>query len=76
MSITELREKLHEIIDRADEKYLRAIYVLLGKEINSGYEYDEATLQQLYERREEYLGGKDESYTPEEALEMIYKSKK
>ena len=54
MGAAELREKLHSYINIADERYLQAIYVLIEKDISTGYEYDAATLKELEVRRAEY----------------------
>lgn len=76
MSRSDLRDKLHEYIDKADDRHLEAIYVLLEREINSGYVLDEETIKELDRRRAEYLSGAGESYTAEESIEMIRKSLK
>lgn len=45
MSAADLKEQLHDY-DRADDKHLQAIYLLLEKEINS-YSYSVAELETL-----------------------------
>ncbi len=47
MSVRDVKKQLHDYIDRADDKHLQAIYLLLGKEINS-YSYNIAELEMLY----------------------------
>ncbi len=76
MTKSELREKLHEYINIADDRHLEAIYILLEKEINSGYVLDEKIVQELNRREQEYLDGAGESYAAEESVEMIRKNLK
>jgi hypothetical protein len=76
MSTAELRGKLHEYIDMADEKHIEAMYLLLEKEMNTSYVLDKETIQELERREQEYLSGSGESYTAEESVEMIRKSLK
>lgn len=71
MNTSEIREQLHKYINKADDKHLEAIYILLEHEINAGQEYDDATITMLHERREYYLKGEKKTYTPEESLELI-----
>ena len=78
MDIIALREKLHEYINVADEQHLTAIYVLVGDKasLESGNKYDEATMNMIYERRENHRNGISKSYTVEESMEMIRNYKK
>ncbi len=66
-----LRNKLHEYIDKADERKLSAIYVLIEEELEDGFIYDSGTISMLHERRNNHLNGAGKSYTAEESLEMI-----
>lgn len=65
MSVTGLKEQLHDYIDRSDDKHLQAIYLLLEKETNS-YSYDIAELEMLYGRHERHLKGISKSFNEEE----------
>jgi hypothetical protein len=74
MGIAEVKEKLHDIIEHADEKKLQAIYTLLEDAITEKqYEYDEETVKMLEERKEEYLSGKVKGLSVEEAEELVKK---
>ncbi len=72
MTIEAAKEKLHSLIDHADEKKVLEILALFeGGEEKSGYVYDEATLNMLRERSAEYLSGQSVTYTIEESMEYI-----
>lgn len=76
MSTEELRGKLHEYIDTADDRHVEAMYTLLVREISTGYVYDEDTMQEIDRRREGLVSGKDPGYSVEEAMEIARKPKK
>ena len=74
MSIIEVKEKLHDLIEHADEKKLQAIYTLLEGAIDEKrYEYDEETLHMLEERKAAYMSGTVKGLSVEEADELIKK---
>lgn len=70
MTIAALKERLHEYIEQADDKHLEAIYVLIEKEIPSN-QYDATTLDELHQRRNNYVKGISKSYTVDEAISSI-----
>jgi hypothetical protein len=70
-----IREQLHNYIDRADQRHLQAIFTLLEKEINDGRQYDKETAQMLLERRNNHLNGASKSYTAKESLDFICSQK-
>ena len=50
MTYTVVKEKLHEYIEQADKKKVKAIYALLEEDIEHGYSramYDDETIQVL-----------------------------
>ena len=74
MVLAKVKEKLHEYIEHADEKKIKAIYTLVENEIgNTGYVYDESTLNILRETSEQYLSGKIKGYPVEESMNRIRK---
>ncbi len=75
MDTTTIKTRLHEYIEQADDKHLEAIYVLLEKEIAPSYQYNNDTLEMLYQRREKHLKGITNSYTAEDAIAFV-RSKK
>ncbi len=78
MEVAELREKLHEYINNADEQHLSAIYLLVEDDIpsNSADIFDEATMNMIYQRRENHRKGISKSYTVEESMNFIRQHKK
>jgi len=72
MTITLVKEKLHEYIDNADEKKLQAIFTLIESEIEDRSSlYDDASLSAFRETREEYLSGKTKGYSVQESIDRI-----
>jgi hypothetical protein len=72
MTLSAVKEKLHEYIDHADAKKIQAIYTLIENDIeDAGYIYHEDTLNMLEERQEEYLKGNSEGLTVEESMEHV-----
>jgi hypothetical protein len=77
MTFNAVKEKLHGYIDHADEKKVKAIYTLVEDEIEeTGYVYDDETLDMLEERREEYIKGNVKGFTVEESMEFVKKELK
>lgn len=68
-----IKEKLHLYIETVDEQKLEAIYTLLKDEINRDYSREEIEL--FHQRRQNYLQEPGESYTSNESLNAIRKSK-
>ena len=74
MTLTKVRQQLHEYIDHADEKKIKAIYTLLESDIeDTGHAYDVTTLHMLEERRTEYLRGDVKGMTVTESMEFVKK---
>ncbi len=72
MTMTTVKEKLHEYIEHADERKVKAIYTLVENEIeDTGYNYDDETLDMLEKRREEFLKSDDKGFTVEESMEHV-----
>lgn len=73
MDVLELREKLHEYIETADERHLAAIYTLVGNDAtphnDDSYEIDDETIRMVNERMEKYERGETKTYTAEESIE-------
>jgi hypothetical protein len=73
MSTIEIKEKILDYIENADDKVLEAIYTLLSANVEDGYTLTEEQITQVEERREEYLSGKSKTYAWDEAKKMIGK---
>jgi putative addiction module component (TIGR02574 family) len=78
MTTTAIRKQLHQYIDNAEEKKLKAIYTMLESEIenNAKSMLTEEQKNELDYRLEEYLNGKTKSYSWEETIKKIKKPKK
>lgn len=78
MSTAEIKQKLQQYIDTGDEKLLKLMYAI-AREYNDDekeYELNDAEMQMLEERWENYKSGKSKSYTWEEAKAIITSKKK
>jgi len=73
MTLAAAKQKLHDYIDHADSKKVKAILALLESETEPEYELSEAEWKELDSRWEEYLTGKTKSYTLEESKTRINK---
>jgi len=72
MTVSKAREKLHDLIDHADEvKIFELLSLFEGTQANRAGFYDESTILMLQERSAEYLSGKSKTYSPEESLKRI-----
>ncbi len=65
MKTVELKQKLHEYIDSAEEKKLKAIYTMVEDEIEPPYNYlsDEDFIKELHERISELENGDKKGVT-------------
>lgn len=69
MTKSALKKKLHEYIDRSDEKILKAVYTILESNMvasEPSSEYTSDQLKELNKRRKDHLSGKSKSYSFEE----------
>ncbi len=72
METSELKECLHDYIERADEELLLAMYKLLGMVSDT----DKQRKELIRAERENYLKGKGISHTPEQVRAMALNRKK
>jgi hypothetical protein len=71
-----LREKLHTYINEADEKKLEAIYTILENEIEEeNYSFSLSEITTFHKRRENHLTGKSKSFSIEETINLVRKTK-
>jgi hypothetical protein len=70
MSTPEIKERILDYIDHADDKVLEAIYTLLEANMND-YSLTDEQISIVEERMEQYLAGKSKTYDWEEAKTMI-----
>lgn len=72
-----IRQQLHEYIDQVSDKKLEGLYMFVEDEIQNSKVYlTQEQIDFLNEEREQYLKGEGESYTWEEAKEIIRSRKK
>jgi hypothetical protein len=76
MKSAELRNKLHQYIDSADEHKLQAIYTVLETEIEQEATYNAEIIEMLHERRQNHLDGKSKSLNAEDSINMIRQKRK
>ena len=67
MTLAAAKQKLHNYIDHADSKKVKAILTLLENETEPEFGLSVAEWKELDDRWEEYLTGKTKSYTLEES---------
>ncbi|HXL56598.1 MAG TPA: hypothetical protein VN958_10095 [Chitinophagaceae bacterium] len=69
-----IREKLHQYVDKSDEKFLKLMYAL-AKEYHEDddfeYEFTEEDIKAFDERRKKRLSGENKTYNWGEAKEII-----
>jgi hypothetical protein len=75
MAAEQLKEKLHEYIDTADEKKLEAMYTILQDNIGAAHQYCIDELAVFYNRRQEYKNGGGENLTVVEFINFVRKPK-
>ena len=73
MTLAAAKQKLHNYIDHADSKKVRAILTLRENEPEADYEFSDADMKELDRRWDDYLSGKSKSYTLEESKTRINK---
>lgn len=72
MSITEIREKIHQLVDTASDGYLVEVLDLLEQEhSSSSYKYSKEDIERFNKQAELYEQGKLKTYTFEEVKAMI-----
>jgi hypothetical protein len=73
MTSTNIRQKLHNYIEVAENKKIKAIYTMVENEIDdSENDWDDTLKQELDSRYEEYKAGKAKLISAEESEKLIY----
>jgi len=74
MSTAQIRQKLHNYLETANDKKVKAIYTMMEEEIEqSMVEYNEELKQELDSRYGNYREGKSEMVTEAESKKRISK---
>lgn len=76
LTMAEIKQRLHQYIDTAEENKLEAIYTILENEIEGVFFYNEEDVKILQELEQKHLNGTSKSYTVEEAHDIIRKNRK
>lgn len=73
MKTQEIREKLHNYIENAHEKKLKAIYTMVEEEIDEADNLwnDEEFVAELERREESYLSGRAKIFTLKETISGV-----
>ena len=71
MPVPHLKEKLHQIIESADDIKLEAIYTLLQVEENSEPSYSLNELEAIYERRNNFIKDKKQAFPVVEFIKYV-----
>ena len=76
MSTADIRQKLHNYIETAQDKKVKAIFAMVEEEIEENYSHwkDELFLAELTRSEKNYLKGKTRTYTIEESITRTKKS--
>ena len=72
MKAEQLREKLHQYIDKLDDTRLDEVYKIIEEE-DIAWQYSPDDIKMFYERRSSYLNGEGKNYTIEESINSIRK---
>lgn len=73
MTIADVRKKLHDYIELADDERLKVFYALFENDINTESAIDADLVKELDKRWESYSSGKSKAYTLEESMAQIKK---
>lgn len=68
MSTAQIRQKLHDFIDSAEDKKLKAIYTILENDLSSDYSLSIAQKKELDRRLSQHNKGIGRTYTWEETV--------
>jgi len=79
MEASNMRQKLHQYVDRGDEKLLKLMYAVAreyNEEDDFEYVFSQQEMQLFEERRARRLSGESKSYSWPEAKDIITGKKK
>jgi len=74
MESNQIRKRLHDYIDTADSVVLEAMYTILKNQIE-GDQYSVEFINEVHNRRRQYLENPTQSFTVEESLALIRRGK-
>lgn len=76
MNAEELRKKLHDYVDNADEMQLESIYQMLIEATSNEQVPDEEMIEELDKRWDNHKSSKSRTYTLAEAREELHTYRK
>ena len=79
MEVTNIRQKLHQYVDKGDEKLLKLLYAIAKEYTDDDdfeYEFSEEEIKLFEERRAKRLSGESKTYSWEDAKAIITGKKK
>ncbi len=73
MGTIEMRQKLHDYIEAAEDRKIEAIYTMVEDEIEEAYNHweDEEFVEELVKEEEAYLSGVAKTYSFEEVNTLV-----
>ncbi len=74
MRTSQIRQQLHEYIDSAEDKKLKAIYTLVANDINEESMLTDSQKEELDRRYDNYQKGIGKMYTWDEAIAITDKA--
>ncbi len=79
MEVTNIRQKLHQYVDKGDEKLLKLLYAIAKEYTDDDdfeYEFTDEEIKLFEERRAKRLSGESKTYSWEDAKAIITGKKK
>ena len=74
MTTTQIKQQLHNYIDTAEDKKLKAIYTLLQDDIGEDYKFTKEQKAELDRRFNDYQSGIGKTFTWEETVAITDKA--
>ncbi len=76
MTTLQIKKKVHDLVENADERLLKMVYALMKEYKVTGYEFTAEEIRETYRHSEELKSGKVKGVTLEDALKRVRKSSK
>jgi len=74
MRTAQIKQQLHDYIDSAENKKLKAIYTLLENDIAEDYQLSQEQKDELDRRYADHINGIGRTYTWEETVAMAHQA--
>lgn len=76
MTTLQIKKKVHDLVENADERLLKMVYVLMKEYKATGYEFTAEEIQETYRHSKELKTGKVKGVSLDEALKRVRRSLK